>query len=423
MNRKIITSLIAVTILCSTSFTAMAAPTSEQQQIIQENRDKYADVNNKINDLTSKIDELDVQIQPIVLDIQSNDEKINKVKSEITSTEKEIDQSKAELAKKEEVFGDRMRAIYKTGGQENYLAILLSSKSVSDFLTKFQAVGKIMSMDKQVIDEIFQKKEQLDNKVKELSDKNKELENLNAENQKKLDELNIKKDEQQKFVDQLKEERSQISVDLTESERSLIEYAVSIINNNSSSIEDLQNAISMIKKVRTSLVSTEVDNEAQAAIDKAVKRIDDLKAAAAAAATASRPSTPNRGNGGSSSPSLGSAPASASATAILNYAYNFLGRPYLLGATGPDKFDCSGFTSYVFGHFGISVGGRTTWEQRYAGTSVSKGNLQPGDLVFTNGYGHVGIYVGNGQMIHAPRTGDVVKVGPVYGFVEGRRVL
>lgn len=421
MNRKIITSLIAVTILCGTSFTAMAAPTSEQQKVIQENRDKYADVNNKINDLTSKIDELDIQIQPIAIDIQNNNQKIEKVKEDVAATEKEIDKAKEELAKKEEVFGDRMRAIYKTGGQENYLAILLSSKSVGDFLTKAQAVGKIMSMDKQVIDEIFQKKSQLDNKVKELQDKNKELENLNAENQKKLDELNVKKDEQQKFVDELKEERSKIAVDLTESERPLIQYPVSVIDSNSSSIEDLQNAISMIKKVRTSLVSTVVDNEAQQAIDKAVKRIDDLKAAAAASAAASvaasKPSSPNRGGG-----NAGSAPASASASAVINYAYNFRGAPYVYGATGPSSFDCSGFTSYVFRHFGISLG-RTTYEQRYAGTSVSWGNLQPGDLVLTNGYGHVGIYVGNGQMIHAPRTGDVVKVGPIYGFVEGRRVL
>ena len=104
---------------------------------------------------------------------------------------------------------------------------------------------------------------------------------------------------------------------------------------------------------------------------------------------------------------------SSKAQAIVNLAKKQLGKPYVWGAEGPNSFDCSGFVYYVYKNSGVSVP-RTSVEQSKVGTTVSRSNLQPGDLVFssTNGSGrvsHVGIYIGNGQMIHAPGSGDVVK--------------
>ena len=110
------------------------------------------------------------------------------------------------------------------------------------------------------------------------------------------------------------------------------------------------------------------------------------------------------------------------ALTVLNEAYKHLGKPYVWGAKGPDTFDCSGFTSYVYRHsIGIEIG-VSTYVQIKSGREVSYSELHPGDLVFPH-LGHVGIYIGNGQMIHAPRTGDVVKVAPVYNFWRGRRIL
>lgn len=101
---------------------------------------------------------------------------------------------------------------------------------------------------------------------------------------------------------------------------------------------------------------------------------------------------------------------------VVAYASNFLGTPYLWGGTTPSVFDCSGFTQYVYRHFGISVG-RTTYDQITDGVGVSRDQLQPGDLVFFGKNGnptHMGMYVGNGAMIHAPHTGDVVKISPYF---------
>lgn len=99
-----------------------------------------------------------------------------------------------------------------------------------------------------------------------------------------------------------------------------------------------------------------------------------------------------------------------------------LGKPYVYGAAGPNAFDCSGLTSYVYKNaLGIDIG-RTTYDQLNAEIEVSQSELKVGDLVFPHS-GHVGIYIGNGQMIHAPQTGDVVKISPVYKFWKGVRVI
>jgi cell wall-associated NlpC family hydrolase len=97
---------------------------------------------------------------------------------------------------------------------------------------------------------------------------------------------------------------------------------------------------------------------------------------------------------------------------VVNYAYKFLGKPYVYGATGPNAFDCSGLTQYVYNKFGIGLS-RTTYSQVNEGIRVQRSDLKPGDLVFFNTEGsisHVGIYIGNGEFIHAPRTGKPVMV-------------
>ena len=114
-------------------------------------------------------------------------------------------------------------------------------------------------------------------------------------------------------------------------------------------------------------------------------------------------------------------------TKILETAYTKLGSPYKWGATGPNSFDCSGFTSWVYRQHGISLS-RTAQAQSRGGVAVDRSDLQPGDLVFfgsgTGRITHVGIYVGDGKMIHSPQTGDVVKISALHkNYVCARRYL
>lgn len=105
------------------------------------------------------------------------------------------------------------------------------------------------------------------------------------------------------------------------------------------------------------------------------------------------------------------APAEA-ATGVTGLARQYLGVPYVWGGTTPAGFDCSGFTSWVYSHNGISLP-RVSQTQMNVGQAVSLENAQPGDLVWMNGGGHVGIYLGGGQVIHAPAPGESVMVSPV----------
>ncbi|MDD5747469.1 MAG: C40 family peptidase [Actinomycetota bacterium] len=102
----------------------------------------------------------------------------------------------------------------------------------------------------------------------------------------------------------------------------------------------------------------------------------------------------------------------SSATMVVLLALQHLGEPYVSGAQGPNKFDCSGLVYYVYAQVGIRLP-RVTFDQVRVGKAVSLENLEPGDLVFFRKNGHVGIYIGAGQFIHAPRTGDVVKISPL----------
>ncbi|MFE9101618.1 C40 family peptidase [Actinomadura geliboluensis] len=120
--------------------------------------------------------------------------------------------------------------------------------------------------------------------------------------------------------------------------------------------------------------------------------------------------------GGSSSSSGGgptggtyTGPASGAPRAALDFAYAQLGKPYQYGAEGPGSYDCSGLTMKAWAAAGVSIT-RTTNSQYAATKRVAKSDLQPGDLVFFSSLGHVGLYVGGGKMIHAPRTGKNVEV-------------
>jgi len=110
------------------------------------------------------------------------------------------------------------------------------------------------------------------------------------------------------------------------------------------------------------------------------------------------------------------------AAEVVNEAKKHLGKPYLYGATGPNSFDCSGFTSYVYKTVTETDIGRRTYDQIKAGIAIPEAELKPGDLVFTSSE-HVGIYVGNGMIIHSPKTGDVVKITSIWAIYACRRII
>ena len=108
---------------------------------------------------------------------------------------------------------------------------------------------------------------------------------------------------------------------------------------------------------------------------------------------------------------------SGAAGQAVAYVYSKLGDPYVYGATGPSTFDCSGLVQAAWASAGVAIP-RTTFEQVAALPAVSTSDLQPGDLLFFDGDGHVGMYVGNGELIDAPQTGEDVEKVPLAGWYE-----
>lgn len=143
---------------------------------------------------------------------------------------------------------------------------------------------------------------------------------------------------------------------------------------------------------------------------------------------ASKNNTLSRGGSGLNS---AGPTAPAGSNSVVAYAYKFLGRPYVWGGSGPNAFDCSGFTAYVYRNFGVYLD-HYTGSQFNNGRAVSRANLAQGDLVFFNTYGsisHVGIYIGGGNFIHAGNSNSGVIISSMsegyYAsrFAGGRRLL
>jgi cell wall-associated NlpC family hydrolase len=107
-------------------------------------------------------------------------------------------------------------------------------------------------------------------------------------------------------------------------------------------------------------------------------------------------------------------------TRVVDYAKRFRGVRYVYGGTSPRSgFDCSGFVRFVYAHFGVPLA-HSSYAQFGLGRRVGRASLRPGDLVFFDGLGHVGIYIGNGRFIHAPHTGTRVRVETLGGWYSSR---
>ena len=423
MKNKVLATALAILITIGSTMPVFAIPSDTQ---LSESRQKYAEIENKIKDIENKIYDLNTQMEPLQSTIDKNKTEIENINKITDNTKKDIAQCKNEINKLDLALGQRVKAMYTSGNLEfNYLNFIIEAESTSELVSRVQAVSNIVGKDKDCIENIDKKKEELNSKIKSLQDKKDEIAKLNKETNDTLSELAGNKKAQQALANDAKVEKSKFDAEyLSQLEREAVKTQFDVIDNANSSSTELEGAISQLISIRNNQIKSPiVTKEINVKIENAKVAVAKKKEAEAKlAAQLKREANAKVGASNVKSSSSVSAPSAGNAQAVLNEAYAQLGKPYVWGATGADTFDCSGFTQYVYKHAtGIDIS-RTTYTQINAGQAVSQDQLQPGDLVFPHA-GHVGIYVGNGQMINAPQTGDVVKVGPITQFYAARRIL
>lgn len=336
--------------------------------------------------------------------------KVNTLESELIQTGEDITKAQSDLVvaqKKEKeqyaAMKKRIKYMYEAGNDSAF-ETLVTSDDFTDLLSKAEYVQNVHSYDRKQLQEYVETKQQISDLKDSLEKDQKELESKQAEYEKQGDNLN------------------------------------NLITSKSAEVANLD---SEIQAAAEAAAKEAAERAAKEAAEKAAKEAAKKQQASAANnstssnrnnSTTSNNTTSNKNNtsnttrpsgnntsssttkpSGNNTNSNTTSGSNANGGTIVSRAYSQLGKPYVWGACGPSSFDCSGFVSYCLTGSYTRLGTTLTF---MGWTRVS--NPQPGDVVTTAT--HCGIYIGNGQMIHAPHTGDVVKVGPVQsGMIYVRR--
>lgn len=386
MKKRSIAIALTIGIISSMGINVAADTKSQLEKKLQEQKEELKSSKEKLGENQKKIEEIEAELGKIESEIEKFDCKIIELNAELEITNNKVDSLSKEIEKtKEEIvimenkinaeteaFGKRVRALYM-GGNQSMLEILLDSKSLNDFLTRSEVMKKISDYDKKLLSSMKEEKIELADKKSKLDDDKQEISKLKEDQELQLATLESSKENQMSLIKEVEEKRADLVASIPEYEQMVQEQEM------------------LISSTLSEIASLSTKN------------------------TYKSSGSYSRGSG------------TFSGNDVVEYAKEFIGIPYKWGGNSPEEgMDCSGYVRYVYRYFGVSLT-RTTYSQINEGGYVSRDELQPGDLVFF-GYGspqHVGIYIGNNYYIHAPRTGDYIKISPMTrtDYMTGRRII
>ena len=305
MNKKLISVLVASGILFNTSTLVMAAPLSSATNTTQassisssnlnDNKAKYQELDSKIKSLSSNIDNLNTEIQQLNETLKQNAIDIENVKAEISTAQSNINKLKEQIAKDQEVLGQRIRGLYMLDSSQNALTYLITSKNFGEFLSRMNAVINIYSADKQLINELNAKQEQLNSNLTTLQNKENSLNQLNNSTKSSIEELNTKENEYQNQINELNEQKQQVASTIASNEEELISNSISTINT-SDSISQIQDAVNSLKQLVTQLSTNSVITKANNAINEGENKIQSLSSQTSNSSTSSSNNTATESN-------------------------------------------------------------------------------------------------------------------------------
>jgi peptidoglycan DL-endopeptidase CwlO len=307
-----------------------------------------------------QINQIDRNLDGAVEQYNLANVRLQKIEGDLRENRKQLTLARANLKISQKSLATRLVTAYTSTEDNSTLALLLGSTSFDDLLNRVEAISSTSTQDANIVREVRSSKIAIQQHEVELRDAHAA---------------------QQRIVAQKAAQRQHIE----------------------SQLATRRQLLSSIRGQIQRLKAAEAAQQRQ------------LEAAAQARiAGQSAPTVSGVGVGASTPEGSTVAPPNVHG-GVVGIAMHYLGVPYVWGGSTPRGFDCSGLVMYVFAQIGVSVP-HSSYSQATMGTPVSMSQLEPGDLVFFTGASHVGIYIGGGQFIHAPHTGDVVKISSLSGY-------
>lgn len=382
MNKHGIRLITAVVTSSMIVTPVLAAPS------VDDLKKEKASKQNEVSSLQSQLTTLMGKVNTLESELIQTGEDITKAQSDLVVAQKKEKEQYAAMKK-------RIKYMYEAGNDSAF-ETLVTSDDFTDLLSKAEYVQNVHSYDRKQLQEYVETKQQISDLKDSLEKDQKELESKQAEYEKQGDNLN-------NLITSKSAEVANLDSEIQAAAEAAAKEAAEKAAKEAAKKQQASAANNSTSSNRHN--STTSNNTTS-------NKHNTSNTTRPSGNNTSSSTTKPSGNNTSSNTTSGS---NANGGTIVSRAYSQLGKPYEWGAYGPSSFDCSGFVSYCLTGSYTRLGTTLTF---MGWTRVS--NPQPGDVVTTAT--HCGIYIGNGQMIHAPHTGDVVKVGPVQsGMIYVRR--
>lgn len=379
--------------------TELKNQSSKTQSAMNQANQEAGELQDTLLDLEESMDELGTSIMEIMAEIELLQNDILQKKADIEQAKADLEEAIRVKEAQYESMCIRIQMIYEVGNQ-NYLQLLLTSGSVPEFLNKADYMEELYSYDRNM-----------------LSEYEKCVERVTALECRLEEELIVLEQNEE----MLRESQAELDLELSELQKKSDHYAMELAE---VKVRASRYA-NELKKQQTDLRGIQKDLQSnQKMIDKEIEK--QKKAAQEEQKKENIPNPPpTSGNGGAPEPQDNTWGNSSSdlGQRIADFGCSYVGYPYVAGGTNLNTgVDCSGFTQAVYREFGITIP-RTSYEQRSIGRGVSQSEAQPGDIVCYAG--HVGIYIGNGKIVHASteRTGIKLTNANYRTILSIRRVI
>jgi peptidoglycan DL-endopeptidase CwlO len=359
------------------------------------------------NQVLGEIAQIDASLERAIDAYNGAQLKLAAIETKQTLNARHLGIARQNYQRARQAISERLVSLYKSG-ESSLAEVLLGATSLGDLVDRVDAADRISAQDAEIVHDLRSARIEMRLRGRELKRQHVEQKRLVAERAGKKVYIEGKLRERQRLLASIKDEIQRLEAEEAARQRRL-------------------QALAEARLAAAQAAAQEAARAAQAASEAAPADSTITQPASAdPAAPDVAPASPSADTSIVTEPPA-PAPASPYGGAA-GIAMQYLGVPYVWGGASPSGFDCSGFVMYVFAQVGVSLPHHAASQFNY-GVSVSRDELQPGDLVFFDGLGHVGIYIGGGQFIHAPHTGDVVKISSIddswyaASWVGAKRIL